>query len=88
METTMSDFNAPAEVHDVGRMTIGLHKPMTPPPPIYKGTVVECVRWIIAKKHDYPETHILRVPLEAGFIKQEHSYKEVEAIYRRPDFPK
>jgi hypothetical protein len=38
-------------------------------------------------RRDYPETYLILVPLEAGFIKQEHHYQEIKAIYESPDFP-
>jgi hypothetical protein len=49
----VSDYSAPAQVYRVGRPTPGLNQPMIPTP-VYKGTVAECVRLVMAKKHDYP----------------------------------
>ena len=83
----MSDYNAPAQVYSVGLPTPGLHQPMIPTP-VYIGTVAECVRLVIAKKHDYPETYYITVPLEAGFIKDKLDYQDIKAISNRSDFPK
>jgi hypothetical protein len=34
------------------------------------------------------KTYFMTVPLEAGFIKRELDYRDIEAVYQRPDFPK
>jgi hypothetical protein len=84
----MSNFDMPANVYMVNGRQAGGHRPLTPSRTVHSGTVTECVRWVMAKIHDYPETYSMTVPLEAGFIKGELSYQEIEAISKRSDFPK
>ena len=57
------------------------------PQPVHSGTVAECMKWVMAKR-DYQATYFMTVPLEAGFIKKELGYPDIEAITQRPDFPK
>jgi len=83
----MSDFNAHADVYcHVVKPTTG-HQPMLPPKPVHSGTVAECIKWVMAKR-EYQETYFMTVPLEAGFIKNELGYFDINTISHRPDFPK
>jgi hypothetical protein len=84
----MSDFNARGDVYRSETRTAGGHRPLSPSQPVYSGTVADCVKWVMAKKHDYPETYFMTVPLEAGFIKSELCYQNIEAISQRADFTK
>jgi hypothetical protein len=84
----MSDFNAKADVYRTEFRDVGGHRPLPSFKPIHSGTIAECVRWVMAKRHDYPQTYSMRVPLEAGFITNELHYQDIEAISQRPDFPK
>jgi hypothetical protein len=42
----------------------------------------------MAKRPDDRKTYFMIVLLEAGFIKNELRYSDIEAIFQRPDFPK
>ena len=82
----MSDFNAKADVYCTQVQPAGGHRPILPPKLVHSGTVAECIRWVMAKR-EYREIYSMTVPLEAGFIKAELDYRDIEAIYRRHDFP-
>jgi hypothetical protein len=88
MEATMSDFSAKADIYRVEFKSAVGHRPISPPKSIRSGTIAECVRWIMAKRPDDRKTYFMIVPLEAGFIKNELRYSDIEAIFQRPDFPK
>ena len=82
----MPDYNATAQVYR-HEAKGGRHQYIAPPQPIRSGPVAECMKWVVAKGNDYPETYFMTVPLEAGFIKSELTYRDIEAISKRPDFP-
>jgi hypothetical protein len=82
----MSDFNARAEVYKVGMTTAPWGTKITSPPPIHVGTMVECVRMVTAMHQSERVLCSIAVPLEAGFIKAELDYRDIEAISRRADF--
>jgi hypothetical protein len=83
----MSDFSAQADVYNHVVKPARGYQPLLPPQPVHSGTVAECIKWVMAKR-DYHETYFMTVPLEAGFIKKELGYPDIEAISQRPDFPK
>jgi hypothetical protein len=84
----MSDFDAKASIYRVEFKSAGGHRPISPAKPIRSGTVAECVRWVMAKRPDDRKTYFIAVPPEAGFVKNELRYPDVEAISQRPDFLK
>jgi hypothetical protein len=84
----MSDFNARADVYITKVNSAGGYRPLLPPKPIRSGTITDTVKWIMAKDELDRQMYFMTVPLEAGFIKSELSYQDIEAISRRPDFPK
>jgi hypothetical protein len=84
----MSDFNAKASIYRVEFKSAGWHRPISPPRPIRSGTIAECVRWVMTKRPDDRKTYFVTVPAEAGFIKNELRYPDIEAIFQHPDFPK
>jgi hypothetical protein len=85
METKMSDFNAGAKIYRVEFKSAARDR--TIPKPVRSGTVAESVRWVMAKRPDDRKTYFMTVPLEAGFMKSELDYRDIEAISQRPDFP-
>jgi hypothetical protein len=87
METKMSDFKARAKIYRVEAKSAARDRTIPPPKPIRSATVAEGVKWIMAKRPDDRKTYFLTVPLEAGFIKSELDYRDIEAISQRPDFP-
>ena len=87
METKMPDFNAKADIYRVEFKSAAGHRPIAPSKPIRSGTVAEGVRWIMAKRPDDRKTYFMTVALEAGFLKGELRYRDIEDISRRADFP-
>jgi hypothetical protein len=86
-ETKMPDFNAKADIYRVEFKSAAGHRPNAPSKPIRSGTVAEGVRWIMAKRPDDRKTYFMTVALEAGFLKGELRYRDIEDISRRADFP-
>ena len=86
-ETKMPDFNAKADIYRVEFKSAAGHRPIAPLRPIRSGTVGEGVRWIMAKRPDDRKTYFMTVPLEAGFVKSELRYRDIEDISGRADFP-
>jgi|HubBroStandDraft_5_1064220.scaffolds.fasta_scaffold1445274_1 hypothetical protein len=84
----MSDFYAKAEVYRAAMRHPSGHYPMLASPPIRIGTAGECFAYVLTKHDGYPRTYSVRVPLEAGFGKNELSYDDIEAISKRSDFPR
>lgn len=84
----MSNFNAHAEVYRAAVRHATNHEPILPPKPIHTGTVTECVRYVMTRHDGYPLTYSMRLPLEAGFQTNELHYRDIEAISKRPDFPR
>jgi hypothetical protein len=84
----MSDFNAKADLH---RVEMNAPKPgtkITSPRLVHSGTVVECIKKVMAKREPDRVLYSMTVPLEAGFIKAVLDYRDIEAISQRPDFPR
>jgi hypothetical protein len=86
-EMTMSDFNAHADVYCLQVQPSGTYRPIQLPRPVHSGTIADCVNWVMAKR-DYRETYFMTVPLEAGFIKDELRYPDIQQIAARLDFPR
>lgn len=84
----MPNFNVSAEVYRVAVRYRGGHHPIHAEHPIHIGTASECLAYVLTKHDGYPKTYSVRVPLEAGFGKDELSYDDIEAIAQRPDFPR
>jgi hypothetical protein len=85
-EMKMPDFTAKADIYRVEFKSSAGHRPIAPSKPIRSGTVAECVRWIMAKRPDDRKTYFMTVALEAGFLKGELRYRDIEDIARRVDF--
>jgi hypothetical protein len=84
----MPDFNAKADVY-VAMMEEPRHwQPTQQRQPVHSGTITECVRYVLTKNDGYPETYMMRVPLEAGFQTKELHYRDIETISKRSDFPR
>jgi hypothetical protein len=82
----MSNFNALANVYVERVGQPGGHRPLLTSQVVHSGTVAECVKWIMSR--DYPETYFMTVRLEAGFFNKDVlRYREIEALFERPDFP-
>ena len=84
----MSDFSAKADVYRAVMKAPTGHRFMPPAAPIHSGTIAECISWVMTKHDGYPDTYSMRVPLEAGFQTNELHYRDIEAISKRPDFPR
>jgi hypothetical protein len=85
----MSDFNALAHVYKT--IQVGSRQAFVriPEPQIIRsGPFAECVKWFMAMDETDRQFYLIAVPLEAGFVKSELSYQDIEAIFRRSDFPK
>jgi hypothetical protein len=83
----MPNFNATAEVYCDGVNSVGKFQPIPQRKPIHSGTIEECVRWVM-KHHQGSDLYGLAIPLEAGFQTNDLRYRDIEAISKRPDFPK
>jgi len=83
----MSNFNAKADVYRQEMKSPARDGVIPQRKPVHSGTIVQCVKWIMDKRHDYPETYSMTVPLESGFQKCELDYRDIEAISKRSDFP-
>jgi hypothetical protein len=55
---------------------------------ILSGTVVECIKKVMAKREPDRVLYSIAAPLAAGFIKDVLDYRDIEAISQRPDFPR
>jgi hypothetical protein len=84
----MSDFSAKADVYRQEMKSPAQDRVIPQTKPVHSGTIAQCVKWVMDKRHDYPETYSMTVPLEAGFIERTLGYRDIEAIAKRPDFPK
>lgn len=84
----MLDFNAKADVYVLVMKEPRHWQPSSPRRPIHSSTVAECIRWTLANHDGYPDTYSIEVPLEAGFQTKELHYRDIEAISKRPDFPR
>jgi hypothetical protein len=84
----MSDFNARAELHrlEMTRSEFGRKLP-TSPRLVYSGTVTECVSKVMGKRDPDRCLYSMTVPLEAGFGKDVLQHDDIEAVFRRADFP-
>jgi hypothetical protein len=83
----MPDFNAKADIYRAEFKSAAGHRLIAPSKPIRSGTVAEGVRWIMAKRPDDRKTYFMTVALEAGFLKGEIRYRDIEDISSRADFP-
>jgi hypothetical protein len=85
----MSDFNARAELHrlEMTRSEFGRKLP-TSRRLVYSGTVTECVSKVMGKRDPDRCLYSMTVPLEAGFGADALHHDEIEAIFRRADFPR
>jgi hypothetical protein len=86
-EKPMSDFSAQADVYRLEAKSPAKDRVIPQQKPVHSGTIAQCVKWVMDKRHDYPETYSMTVPLEAGFIGRTLGYREIEAMSKRPDFP-
>jgi hypothetical protein len=84
----MPNFNATAEVYCHGVINVGKFQPIPQRKSIHSGTIDQCVRWVMKNHQGYPALYRMEVPLEAGLQKTELHYDEIEALSKRPDFPK
>lgn len=84
----MPNLNAQADVYCHAGINVGKFQPIPQRKPVHSGTVVECVQWVMKHHQGYPKLYSLAVPLEAGFQTKDLWYPDIEAISKRPDFPR
>jgi hypothetical protein len=84
----MSNLNAHADVYCHGGISVPKFQPIPQRRPMHSGTIAECVRWVMKNHQGYPDLYSLVIPFEAGFQTNELWYRDIEAISKRPDFPR
>jgi hypothetical protein len=84
----MSDYNPRAELRRVEMTPTRPGKKIGAPRVVHSGTVADCVNRVMAKREPDRLIYSMSVPLEAGFGKIDHNYRDIEAISRRPDLPR
>ena len=85
----MPNFNASADLHVMQMNPIRFGQKLKAGP-LYLETlpITECIERVMKKR--VPDAHLysITVPLEAGFGKDVLYYSDIEAISKRPDYPR
>ena len=84
----MPDFNANADLHRCEMTDREEGKKLTGPRFLETAPVYKCVNRVMDKREADGILYSMTVPLEAGFGKTELQYHDIEAISKRPDFPR
>jgi hypothetical protein len=85
----MSNFNARADLHRTEMRPIKFGQKIVPSPRYLRSdSVTDCVNAVMAKREPDRVLYSMTVPLEAGFGKDTLDYWDIQAISKRPDFPK
>jgi hypothetical protein len=85
----MPDFNVTGELHRM-EMRTPIPGAKLHPRPRYldRGPVGDLMKRVLAKRDGDRPIYSITVPREAGFGKDELSFRDIEALAQHPQFPK